>query len=60
MIWPPFSLSKLDSTGDTQETEKERQFADRRERKGAGEEPNQLTARKLGPPKIIQYSLAFF
>jgi hypothetical protein len=34
-------------------TEKERQLADWRERKGVEEEPNHSTARKFGPPLFI-------
>ncbi len=43
-------------TGDIQETEKERQFADGKG-EGAGVEPNHTTVRKLGPLYISQSSL---
>jgi hypothetical protein len=49
---PTPSLSpflSLSSTGDKEETEKERQFADRRGGEGLEEEPNHTTARRPGP-----------
>ncbi len=45
----PSPLLSASSTGDTQETEKERQFADGRFGKGMGVEPKHTTARKHWP-----------
>jgi hypothetical protein len=52
MIWllahplPPSAVSKLDPATH-RKTEKERQLADGRGGKGAGEEPNHMTAKSL-------------
>jgi hypothetical protein len=46
----PLPHPSVSSTGDTQETEKERQLADRRRRKGREKETNHTTARK--PPSL--------
>jgi hypothetical protein len=42
-------LPSASSTGNRQETEKERQLVDGKGGKRVGEEPNHKTARKLGP-----------
>jgi hypothetical protein len=51
MIWPlvhPLPpLPSVSSTGDT-EADRERHLADRRGRKGVGEEPSHTTAREPG------------
>jgi hypothetical protein len=50
----PSPVSKMHGPATHSKTEKERQYADGRKRKGTGVEPNHTTARKLGPLHIYR------